>query len=63
MENTNEEINWNEEFEKCKDPVYFYENYLLIDGKKPNRLSEADKEYMRKYSELGNKLNENKKTS
>lgn len=35
------------EQEKCKDPVYYYENYWLVDGKKPPALSEEDKVIMR----------------
>lgn len=23
------------EIDKCKDPLYFYKNYCLVDGKKP----------------------------
>ena len=30
------EKNWNEELEKCKDPVYFFENYWIVDGQKPS---------------------------
>lgn len=36
------------EMRKCiDDPVYFYENYFLINGEKPPKLSEGQKEYMR----------------
>jgi hypothetical protein len=41
-----------QELVKCKDPVYFYENYLMIknaDGKlvKPSPLNKHQKSYMR----------------
>jgi len=36
-----------DEADKCKDPVYFYENHIRIDGKKPRPLTEAEKIYMR----------------
>lgn len=29
----------NAEIEKCKDPVYFYNNYFMVDGKKPNPMT------------------------
>ena len=33
-----------EEMQKCKDdPVYFYENYFLIDGEKPPKLHDVAK--------------------
>ena len=32
------EKDWNEEIRKCKeDKVYYFENYWVIDGKKPTK--------------------------
>jgi len=45
------EANNNAEIEKCKDPVYFYENYFLVDGKKPAPLKKFEKEMMRKVND------------
>jgi len=37
-----------EEMQKCKeDPVYFYENYFLIDGEKPPKLHKSQKNNLR----------------
>ena len=54
-------VQWEKEYEKCKDPVYFYSNYLMIkntDGTMsvPPPLSDKAKEDMRKW--IG--LNQNK---
>jgi len=47
-------VQWEKEYEKCKDPVYFYSNYLMIkniDGTMsvPPPLSDKAKEDMRKW--------------
>jgi len=39
------------EEEKCKDPVYFYENYVEVNGGKPV-LRDIDKETMRLFATL-----------
>ena len=31
---------WKEEIEKCKSPVYFFNNYCLVDGKKPEPITQ-----------------------
>jgi len=36
-----------QEYEKCKDPVYFYENYFLVNGQKPEPLFEWKKQWLR----------------
>jgi hypothetical protein len=36
-----------EEIEKCKDPVYFYENYMTVDGKPAAPLTNSQKHQMR----------------
>lgn len=41
---------WVDEFEKCKDPVYFYENYLLVNGQKPFPLTDRQKKAMREWA-------------
>ena len=40
-----------EEMEKCKDIVYFYENYLLVNGEKPTPLTHHEKVNLRKLAE------------
>lgn len=45
--NNNTDSPMEDELEKCKDPVYFYENYFLVDGKKPTPLTESQKELLR----------------
>lgn len=47
------EKDFHEEIEKCKDPVYFYENYFLVDGKKPKPLTELQKDWIRKWASGG----------
>ncbi len=47
-------VQWEKEYAKCKDPVYFYSNYLMIkniDGTMsvPPPLSDKAKEDMRKW--------------
>lgn len=37
------------EIECCKDPVYFYENYFLVNGQLPTALSEYQKEQLRNW--------------
>jgi len=49
-------VQWEKEYEKCKDPVYFYSHYLMIkntDGTMsvPPPLSAKAKEDMRKWTE------------
>lgn len=44
-----DEINM-DEMQKCKDPVYFYENYWLVDGKKPMPLTDCQREIIRHYA-------------
>jgi len=39
------------EIEKCKDPVYFYENYWTIYGKNPP-LTDQEKELLREQVKL-----------
>jgi hypothetical protein len=46
MENITEEI------EKCKDPVYFYETYVTVNGRKPGPLTEYQKEIMRNLMKI-----------
>lgn len=48
----NEEIrDINVEFKKCKnDAVYFYENYITVNGKKPSPLNSFDKQMLRRYT-------------
>ena len=46
---------WEEEYNKCKDPVYFYSNYLVIKRKDgstmvPPPLSDKAKENMRMWT-------------
>ena len=48
-------IQWEKEYEKCKDPVYFYSNYLMIKNRDgtmsvPPPLSDKTKEDMRKWT-------------
>ena len=48
-------VQWEKEYEKCKDPVYFYSHYLMIkniDGTMsvPPPLSDKAKEDMRKWT-------------
>jgi len=33
---------WAEELEKCKDIVYFYNNYVLVNGERPSPITQAD---------------------
>lgn len=41
------------ELEKCKsDPVYFYENYFRVEGKKPIPLDEESKKWLRNQYKL-----------
>ena len=43
-------MNLKEEIEKCQaDPVYFYENYLTIDGMPAPPMAEESKRAMRLY--------------
>ena len=54
MEEENATVQWEKEYEKCQDPVYFYCNYLMIkndDGTMsvPPPLSDKAKEDMRKW--------------
>jgi len=43
-------MNQQEEMEKCMaDPVYFYENYFTINGKKPGPMAEESKRALRMY--------------
>lgn len=41
-----------EEIEKCKDPVYFYENYFTVDGKPPAKLNDYQKGIMRELLKM-----------
>lgn len=49
MEN---EKDFHEEIERCKDPVYFYENYWLVNGEKPRPLTDCQKELMRRVANV-----------
>ena len=41
-------MNQEEEIQKCKeDPVYFYETYFTINGKKPPKLTDMQKEVLK----------------
>lgn len=43
-------MNLEEEMQKCKeDPVYFYENYFIINGEKPPLLTEDKKRMLRAF--------------
>ena len=45
-------MNKEEEIQKCKDdPVYFYENYFLINGEKPPKLNDYQKATLRNFAE------------
>ncbi len=60
MNKENITVQWEREYEKCKDPVYFYSKYLMIkneDGTMsvPPLLSNKAKEDMRKWTELKTK--------
>jgi hypothetical protein len=57
-------VQWEKEYEKCKDPVYFYSYYLMIkntDGTMsvPPPLSDKAKEDMRKWIELNQNKDDN----
>lgn len=41
-----------DEIEKCKDPVYFYENYFTVDGKPPAPLDDYQKGIMRELIKI-----------
>tara|TARA_B100000497_G_C7596666_1_gene358714 strand:+ start:732 stop:929 length:198 start_codon:yes stop_codon:yes gene_type:complete len=48
-------VQWEKEYEKSKDPVYFYVNYLMIKNEDgvmsvPPPLSDKDKEDMRRWA-------------
>lgn len=38
------------EFERCKDPVYIYNNYWLVNGKKPKPITKEEYDELIKSS-------------
>ncbi len=46
------EKDFHEEIEKCKDPVYFYENYFTVNGKPPPKLNDYQKGIMRELIKM-----------
>ena len=46
------EKNFQEEIEKCKDPVYFYESYFTVNGKPPPKLNDYQKGVMRELIKM-----------
>lgn len=46
------EKDFHEEIEKCKGPVYFYENYFTVNGKPPPKLNDYQKGIMRELIKM-----------